>query len=50
MAKLELVHFIKNGIHFVYCPHLDIAGYGHTLKEAKESFKVCFSEFLCYKP
>ncbi|WP_028525592.1 hypothetical protein [Runella limosa] len=47
-VSLFLFHFVENQLHFVYSPHLDITGYGNTLKEAKESFEICFVEFLDY--
>lgn len=47
-VSLFLFHFVEDKVHFVYCPHLDITGYGHTLKEAKDSFEVGFMEFLDY--
>lgn len=47
-VSLFLFSFVEDNIHFVYSPHLDLTGYGHTLKEAKESFEVCFMEFLDY--
>lgn len=47
-VSLFLFHFVENKVHLIYCPHLDITGYGYTLKEAKDSFEVCFAEFLDY--
>lgn len=48
-ALLVLMHFEdENGIHFVYSPHLDLTGYGNTLREAKYSFEIVFEDFLDY--
>lgn len=48
-VRVLLFHFTdEKGIHFVYSPHLDITGYGHSLSEAKTSFEVVFEDFLDY--
>jgi hypothetical protein len=47
--KLLLIHFKDDqNIHFIYSPHLDLTGYGESLKEAKESFKIAFEDFIDY--
>jgi hypothetical protein len=40
--------FEEGTIHIVYCPLLDLSGYGNTEDEAKESFRVTLDEFLRY--
>jgi hypothetical protein len=48
-VRILLFHFIdEHGVHFIYSPHLDITGYGYTLKDAKKSFEVVFADFLDY--
>ena len=48
-VRILLFHFTdEQGIHFVYSPHLDLTGYGHSLTEAKTSFEVVFEDFLEY--
>lgn len=48
-VRILLFHFIdEQGISFVYSPHLDITGYGHSLGEAKKSFEIVFDDFLDY--
>ena len=48
-VRILLFHFTdEQGIHFVYSPHLDLTGYGHSLTEAKTSFEVVFEDFLDY--
>lgn len=48
-VKLLLVHFQDDdGVHFIYSPHLDLSGYGHTENKAKESFKIVFEDFVDY--
>lgn len=48
-VNLLLIHFEdENSIHFIYAPHLDLTGYGNNLKEAKQSFKIVFEDFIDY--
>jgi hypothetical protein len=48
-VRILLFHFIdEHSVHFIYSPHLDITGYGYTLKDAKKSFEVVFADFLDY--
>lgn len=48
-VQLFLVHFQdEGGIHFIYSPHLDLTGYGHTVELAKESFGIVFEDFIDY--
>lgn len=49
--KLELLLISfkdENNIYFVYSPHLDLTGYGHTQDEAKKSFKIALDDFMEY--
>lgn len=49
--KLELLLISfkdENSIYFVYSPHLDLTGYGHTRDEAKKSFNIALDDFLEY--
>ncbi len=46
---LMLFYFIdENGTHIVYCPHLDLSGYGTTEVEANTSFDYSLGEFFDY--
>lgn len=48
-VKLLLVNFQdEENIHFVYSPHLDLTGYGNSIEEAKESFRIVFEDFVDY--
>jgi hypothetical protein len=48
-VRILLFHFTdEQGVHFIYSPHLDLTGYGYTLKDAKKSFEVVFADFLDY--
>lgn len=45
---LDVVRFEDSGYKIVYCPSLDVAGYGRTDEEAEESFRITFEETLEY--
>ncbi|RME15031.1 MAG: hypothetical protein D6799_06490 [Bacteroidetes bacterium] len=48
-VQLFLIKFVdENGVHIVYSPHLDLAGYGENEKEAQESFNIHLNEFIDY--
>ena len=48
-VRILLFHFTdEQGVHFIYSPHLDLTGYGYTLKDAKKSFEVVIADFLDY--
>src|ERR1035437_9292671 len=45
---LSLIIFAEEGTEVVYCPALDISGYGINEQEASESFKISLGEFFLY--
>jgi ABC-type iron transport system FetAB ATPase subunit len=47
-AKLELYSFMDEGVYIVYCPALDLSGYGYSIEEAKESFSEVFKQHVTY--
>lgn len=48
-VNLLLIHFKdESGIDFIYSPHLDLTGYGRSLKAAKKSFEIVFEDFIDY--
>ena len=47
-VQLPIISFDDNGCKVVYCPALDLSGYGRTEDEAKESFQVTLEEFFRY--
>jgi hypothetical protein len=47
-VNLPLILFEEDNVEVVYCPALDISGYGKTEKEAMDSFTVALGEFLLY--
>ena len=47
-VDLSLIEFEEDGSHILYCPALDLAGYGVNEEEAMSSFTICLSEFFHY--
>jgi hypothetical protein len=50
-VKVRLILFSfedESKVKFIYSPHLDLTGYGHTINEAKESFRIAFEDFVDY--
>ena len=47
-VNLSLIIFEDDGKVVVYCPALDISGYGLNEREAIESFKLSLGEFFLY--
>lgn len=48
IVNVAVVLFEEDKRQIVYCPALDIFGYGLTEAEAKESFDICLEEFFDY--
>jgi hypothetical protein len=46
--KIPIIIFEEDGSQIVYCPALDVSGYGNDELEAKESFKISLGEFFTY--
>lgn len=46
--KIPVIIFEEDGSLIVYCPALDVSGYGETEEEAKKSFKLSLGEFFTY--
>jgi hypothetical protein len=47
-VKLSFISFKEDNAEIIYCPALDISGYGRDLKEAAASFKISLGEFFQY--
>ena len=47
-CRLPLIEFKEGGNLIIYCPALDLSGYGATEEEARESFKTTLSEYFRY--
>lgn len=48
IMSLPVIIFKDGESEIVYCPALDLSGYGKNENEAKESFKVSVNEFFKY--
>jgi hypothetical protein len=47
-VRLDVIIFRENGTSIVYCPPLEVYGYGADENEAQESFKISLTEFFRY--
>lgn len=48
IVNLPMIQFEEDNCQILYCPALEVHGYGETESEAYESFKVSLSEFFKY--
>ncbi len=48
IVNLQMIEFEEDNCTVVYCPALDVSGYGRDLKEATESFNISLHEFFLY--
>ena len=46
--QLSLVAFEDDGVCYVYCPALDLTGYGQNESEAKNSFEQTLQLYMNY--
>lgn len=46
--NISVISFVEEKTHIVFCPALDMSGYGTTEDEAFESLKVSIKEYLDY--
>ena len=47
--QLPMVAYVdNNSIHYMYCPALDLTGYGHNDREAKNSFEQTLKLYIDY--
>lgn len=47
-VKVSVVQFKEDNAFIVYCPALDLSGYGLSNREAKQSFKTVLLEYIRY--
>lgn len=47
-VHLDIIRFEDSGSQIVYCPALDLSGYGKDDASAEESFKITLEEFFRY--
>ena len=46
--SVDIVKFDEDGCRIIYCPALNVVGYGHSEEEAEHSFSITLHEFLDY--
>lgn len=47
-VSVDIIIFQENNTTIVYCPSLEVYGYGTDENEAHDSFKISLAEFLRY--
>jgi hypothetical protein len=47
-GQMPVVIFKESGVWFAHCPALEITGYGHSEREARDSFDIMLAEFFRY--
>lgn len=47
-VNLAVILFEEDGSKIMYCPALDVSGYGKTEEEAQQSFNIALGEFFLY--
>ncbi|MFZ4547769.1 MAG: hypothetical protein ACOYN4_10055 [Bacteroidales bacterium] len=47
-VQLPVIIFKDDNAHIMYCPALDLSGYGNNEDEAQKSFQVTLGEFFLY--
>ena len=48
IVRVDIIQFIEDSICYVYCPALDLTGYGLNEAEAKQSFEITLLEYIKY--
>jgi hypothetical protein len=46
--QIALISFIDDNTHIIYCPALDLSGYGIDETDARKSFDLALEEYLNY--
>ena len=47
-VNLQIIIFTEDDTHIIFCPALNLTGYGETEAEAMESFKTVLHEYFTY--
>ena len=47
-VQLPVISFIEDNVQMIYCPALDLTGYGNDESEARHSFETVLAEYLDY--
>lgn len=46
--QVPFISFIDDNTHIIYCPVLDLSGYGNDETEARKSFDTVLQEYISY--
>lgn len=46
--QVDILEYEEDGIHYVYCPALDLIGYGGSAAESRSSWKTVLEEYVNY--
>lgn len=49
-VNIPIIIFEEDNVQIVYCPALDVSGYGKDEAEAYSSFKISIHEFFRHSP
>lgn len=44
--NLSVISFKEDDVFIIYCPSLDVSGYGYSKKEAEDSFNLIMADFF----
>ncbi len=47
-VELSVFMFKEDGVHYAYCPELDLIGYDHSKDGARKSFEWVLKDYLEY--
>jgi len=47
-VRVPIIQFEEDNNQIIYCPALEVTGYGNSEDEAKEAFEISLSEFFKY--
>jgi|WetSurMetagenome_2_1015567.scaffolds.fasta_scaffold147012_2 hypothetical protein len=47
-VRLPLIMFTEDDTQILYCPAVDVSGYGKTEEEARKSFEITLDQFFKY--
>ena len=47
-VRIPIIQFEEDNNQIIYCPALEVSGYGNSESEAKKSFEISLAEFFKY--
>lgn len=46
--RIDILEYGEDGIFYVYCPALELIGYGKSVEEARNSWETVLEEYVSY--